>query len=208
MNLSVRFSNPKLVMRLACANARLQYVAGSDVLYSLFRHAEPGPALPQGFNGATSPDSSAQLGIVEFFNDLVLTPLDRAGTGGKSGAEDLGRGGPDRPQRGSGAARGYLPFVTTGANASLQRYSNFTLSGASIRDDPYQPGSFLPNPLPDYLLGLNLFWQLDIWRELRNARDAAAQRPRRHRATELLRDPTGRRDCRPLLPAHGARQTD
>ena len=28
----------------------------------------------------------------------------------------------------------------------------------------------------DYLLGLNFFWQLDIWRQLRNARDAAGQR--------------------------------
>src|SRR4029077_14492059 len=45
-----------------------------------------------------------------------------------------------------------------------------------IRDDPVLPGRLLPNPLPDYLFGLNLFWQLDIWRELRNTRDAAAQR--------------------------------
>ena len=43
-------------------------------------------------------------------------------------------------------------------------------------DDPYLPGQHFPNPLPNYLGGLNFFWQLDIWRQLRNARDAAAQR--------------------------------
>src|SRR5262249_8120385 len=40
----------------------------------------------------------------------------------------------------------------------------------------YLPGNHFPDPLPDFLLGLNFFWELDIWRELRNARDAAAQR--------------------------------
>src|SRR5262249_49112738 len=40
-----------------------------------------------------------------------------------------------------------------------------------------RPGQFLPNPLPDFLLpGVNLSWQVDIWRQLRNARDAAALR--------------------------------
>src|SRR5262249_21009357 len=37
-------------------------------------------------------------------------------------------------------------------------------------------GKRFPDPVPDLLLGLNFFWQLDIFRELRNARDAAEQR--------------------------------
>ena len=43
----------------------------------------------------------------------------------------------------------YLPFVTLGAGAGLNKYSSFTLPGAGIRDDPYRPGKFFPNPLPE-----------------------------------------------------------
>ena len=70
----------------------------------------------------------------------------------------------------------YLPFVSVAAGAGLNRYSRFTLPGAGIRDDPFLPGKFFPNPLGNFLGGINLTWQLDIYRQLRNARDAAGQR--------------------------------
>jgi len=37
--------------------------------------ADPGPQLPNDFRGMSSPESSAQIGIVEFFDDNVLVPL-------------------------------------------------------------------------------------------------------------------------------------
>ena len=58
----------------------------------------------------------------------------------------------------------------------------WTNSAASrLREPAYAttriaPGKHFPNPLPNFLVGVNLSWQLDIWRQLRNARDAAAQR--------------------------------
>jgi NodT family efflux transporter outer membrane factor (OMF) lipoprotein len=70
----------------------------------------------------------------------------------------------------------YLPFISVAAGAGLDRYSAFTLPGAGLRDDPYRPGQFFPNPMGNFLGGLNFVWQLDIYRQLRNARDAAAQR--------------------------------
>ena len=36
---------------------------------------DPGPVLPDTFNGVNSAESSAQVGIVEFFNDPVLANL-------------------------------------------------------------------------------------------------------------------------------------
>jgi multidrug efflux system outer membrane protein len=143
---------------------------------SPLRHAQPGPALPGTFQGATSPENSAQLGIAEFFNDAVLTDLIEQGLLGNRELRILNE--EVQIARNEVLARqgAYLPFVTFGANAELDRFSRFTLPGAGIQDDPYLPGKFLTNPLPNYLYGLNLFWQLDIWRELRNARDAAAQR--------------------------------
>src|SRR5262249_56909328 len=69
-----------------------------------------------------------------------------------------------------------LPFVAGGASAGRDKPSLFTPLGAAEEQLEYFPGKHFPDPLPNFQLGLNLFWQLDIWRELRNARDAAAQR--------------------------------
>ncbi len=73
----------------------------------------------------------------------------------------------------------YLPFISVAAGAGLTRYSRFTLEGAGLLDDPYLPGKFFPNPMGNFGTGVNFTWQLDIYRQLRNARDAAAQRVRR-----------------------------
>jgi NodT family efflux transporter outer membrane factor (OMF) lipoprotein len=70
----------------------------------------------------------------------------------------------------------YLPFVSVASGVGLNRYSQFTLEGAAIRDDPFRTGLLFPNPMGNFLGGINLTWQLDIYRQLRNARDAAMQR--------------------------------
>jgi multidrug efflux system outer membrane protein len=140
------------------------------------RHWEPGPGLPTDFNGATSPENSSQLGIEEFYNDRMLTFLiEKALFENRelkilneevqiAGNEVLARSG------------AYLPFISVASNAGLNRYSRFTEEGASILDDPYLPGKHFTNPSGNFGAGLNLTWQIDIYRQLRNARDAAAQR--------------------------------
>ena len=179
MNFSTGLSNIKqekqaIVRAIACG---MLLVLSSC---AQLRQAKPGPDLPADFNGATSPENSAQLWIEQFFNDPVLTCLiDQALAGNRElkildEEVQIAR---TRFWRGKGRT---FPSSASGAGAGLDRPSQFTLPGAGLRDDPYLPGKYFPNPLPDYLLGLNLFWQLDIWRELRNARDAAdAALPRR-----------------------------
>jgi NodT family efflux transporter outer membrane factor (OMF) lipoprotein len=147
------------------------------------RQAEPGPDLPAGFNvaisskdGATSSENSSQLGIDEFYHDPMLSRL--IGQAMISNLElkileqevDIAR---NEVLARQGA---YLPFLTFGAGGGLNQYSRYTLEGAGVRDDPYLPGKNFPNPLPDAQVGLNFTWQLDIWRQLRNAKDAAEQR--------------------------------
>ena len=70
----------------------------------------------------------------------------------------------------------YLPFLTLGAGAGLARESNRTIEGAAIRDDEFAPGRFFSNPHGTYQTGFGFTWQLDIYRQLRNARDAAGLR--------------------------------
>ncbi|HEY4311403.1 MAG TPA: TolC family protein [Pirellulales bacterium] len=70
----------------------------------------------------------------------------------------------------------YLPFVSLGANASYDKLSTYTPLGADLSQIVTPNGGPFPNPLPDFLLGASLTWQVDIWRQLRNARDAQGMR--------------------------------
>jgi multidrug efflux system outer membrane protein len=178
MNFSVRFSTAKPmkhVIAIAIAWSIMLLILPSCGIPPL-RHWEPGPGLPTDFNGATSPENSAQLGIEEFYNDRMLMCLiEKALIDNRELKvlnEEVQMAGNEVLAR-SGA---YLPFVSVAAGAGLNRYSRFTEEGAGILDDAYLPGKHFTNPSGNFLGGLNLTWQLDIYRQLRNARDAAAQR--------------------------------
>jgi NodT family efflux transporter outer membrane factor (OMF) lipoprotein len=75
------------------------------------------------------------------------------------------------------ARRGaYLPFVGLRGGAGLDKPSRFTREGAVEESLEAAPGRDFPNPNSDYFGALNVLWRIDLWRELRNARDAAQQR--------------------------------
>jgi outer membrane protein TolC len=67
-------------------------------------------------------------------------------------------------------------MLSLGAGASIEKPSRYTRNGAVESELPILPGRPFPNPLPDYLVAGNISWQLDIWRQLRNARDVATLR--------------------------------
>ncbi|VTS02742.1 membrane protein : Outer membrane protein OS=Singulisphaera acidiphila (strain ATCC BAA-1392 / DSM 18658 / VKM B-2454 / MOB10) GN=Sinac_6898 PE=4 SV=1: OEP: OEP [Gemmata massiliana] len=204
MNLLVRFPNIKrqkytIARVIACGALILPSCRIPEL-----RQADPGPVLPASFTGAIneapsgtvsgtiseaasgtvsglvgpsiSPDSSGQLGVEEFYKDRVLTQLiDQALVNNRelkvlneevqvARSEVLARQG------------AYLPFVTAGGGTGLDLSSRFTRDGAVDSQLDIRPNQPIHNPLPDFRMGLNLFWRLDIWRALRNARDAAAQR--------------------------------
>ena len=181
MHQPVRFSTAKHMKRViarAIACGIMLLVLPSCGIPPL-RHAQPGPGLPTDFNGATSPENSGQLGIDEFYNDrMLLSLIEKALVDNRELKvlnEDVQIAGNEVLAR-SGA---YLPFVTVAAGAGLNRYSRFTEEGAGILDDEYLPGKHFTNPSGNFMTGVNLTWQLDIYRQLRNARDAAAQRVHR-----------------------------
>lgn len=128
------------------------------------------------FQGVATESNSAQLGIDEFFEDPVLTHLIAQGLAGNqelkilnqevqvASAEILSRRG------------AYLPFVNATGRAGLKRSSLYTPEGAAEEQLTYPGERHFPEPLGDFGLGLDFLWRLDLWREFRNARDAATQR--------------------------------
>ncbi len=164
----------KLAIRLAIACGFL-LVLPSCIPH--LRHPEPGPALPETFQGAAGSESVARLTIEDFFGDPTLTTLIHQAVFGNQElrilAEEVQIASNDILAR-TGA---YQPMISPGGSIGMNRFSQFSLEGAGIRSDPYfGKNRFLPNPLPEFTLGALMLWTPDIWWQLHNARDAAGMR--------------------------------
>ncbi|MBY0514121.1 MAG: TolC family protein [Gemmataceae bacterium] len=140
------------------------------------RQPDPGPGLPPSFNGWVTPDNSAQLKVEEFFNDPVLIGLIHQGLTGNQELKLLTQDVQIANNEVLLRRGAYLPFITTRAGAGLDRSSAFTPIGAAERQLRAPGDRRFPDPLPDFLVAANFTWQVDIWRKLRNARDAATLR--------------------------------
>lgn len=144
------------------------------------REAEPGPILPSAypekFPGVQSTENSSDLNIEDFYNDPVLSNLIQQALVGNQELRILAQNVEIANNEILARKGAYLPFVNFGGGAGLLKPSTFTPEGAVEDQLQFLPGQNFPDPLPDFMMAANLSWQLDIWRQLRNARDAAALR--------------------------------
>lgn len=134
------------------------------------------PAFPQALPGAQGGVSSARLGVDAFFNDPVLTTLiDRALMNNRelriqSEEVEIARN-EILSRRGD-----ILPSATVRAAAGPEKVSRYSREGALEEELQLLPGRGFPNPLWRFLGAIDFLIPIDIWRALRNARDAAEQR--------------------------------
>ncbi len=138
-------------------------------------HPDRVKPLPETFNGEINWENSACVELHDFFNDPMLTDLvgqalvDNLEL--KILAQDIRIASNEVLAR-RGA---YFPFVFFGARAGAEKSGDFTREGA-VESNLLANGKSFPDPLPDFLVGTNVSWQIDIWKKLRNARSAAALR--------------------------------
>jgi len=66
-----------------------------------------------------------------------------------------------------------LPTVDIGVGAGVEKAGRYTRNGAVDQSVPMEPGKPIPEVLPNYAIGANLSWEVDIWKKLRNAKKAA-----------------------------------
>ena len=143
MNLLVRSSNTTRKQNAIAAAifcSLLLLVLPSCAIPKLHM-AEPGAPLPGTYIGASTPDNSAQIGIDDFFNDPTLTMLISEALVGnqqlKILAEDINIANNEvRRRRGA-----FLPFITSGGGASLNKYSQYTLLGADNNQNTLPNGT-------------------------------------------------------------------
>jgi len=70
----------------------------------------------------------------------------------------------------------YLPFVDYGGMSGFDKSARYTRFGALEANTQIKRGTDFPEPLGNYALGFRATWELDIWRKLRNQKDAAVAR--------------------------------
>jgi len=70
----------------------------------------------------------------------------------------------------------YLPFVDVGGGAGVEKSGRYTRNGAVDATTEIDPGKENPDPLPNYLIGFDASWEVDIWKKLRNAKKSAMYR--------------------------------
>lgn len=127
-------------------------------------------------DGATSVENSARLQWDEFFEDPMLVSLIDQALIGNQELRILGQEVQIARYEIQARRGELLPFLTFGGHADLEKPSRFTRMGAVEEALEVAPERGFPEPLPDFLAAANFSWQIDIWRQLRNARDAAILR--------------------------------
>ncbi len=70
----------------------------------------------------------------------------------------------------------YLPTVNFGVGAGIERVGTYTSQGQSDLDHEYEEGKEVPEHLQDYMAGFFASWEIDIWKKLRNRKQAALYR--------------------------------
>jgi outer membrane protein, multidrug efflux system len=180
MNPFTRFGQPTPLrsLRNAAMLLLLAMAAGIQTGCHLpsLRGATAGAGLPGDYRGMTDVENSSRLTINEFFNDAELTELLVQGV---TQNQELSIRNEEIQiaQNEILARRGaYLPFVGVGAGGGFDRTSRFTPLGAAEDQLTAPGGRRFNDPLSNTRLSADLVWQVDIWKQFRNAQAAATQR--------------------------------
>ena len=69
-----------------------------------------------------------------------------------------------------------LPTVNSNFAYLQRKFGYYTMDDAGNRTTEITPGQIIPTNLPDYFVGLQTNWEVDIWGKLRNKKKAAFSR--------------------------------
>ncbi|OJW06781.1 MAG: hypothetical protein BGO49_15070 [Planctomycetales bacterium 71-10] len=140
------------------------------------RKEDPKSDLPPAFEAADSSDNSSRLRVEEFFDDATLVALVRGAIGGNQELRILSENVQIASNEIISRKGAYLPSISPAGGIGIEKTSLYTIPGVTILNDPFAPGRFLPDPIPNFLLAPLFLWTPDIWWQLHNARDAAVMR--------------------------------
>jgi NodT family efflux transporter outer membrane factor (OMF) lipoprotein len=132
--------------------------------------------VPPSFKGSQDTTTIAKLNWREYFKDQNLIALiDTALTRNQELNITLQEIEISRQE--IRARKGeYLPFLGVRAGAGVEKVGEYTRNGAVEKNLEVKEGKPFPEPLGDYMVGVQASWEIDIWKKLRNAKKGAALR--------------------------------
>jgi outer membrane protein TolC len=136
--------------------------------------------VPTSFAASTDTTSVADMAPGAFFADPYLVSLvDTAVRHNYDALIALQRIEAARATFEAGRAA-LLPSVDVVASAGVDKYGKYTLNGVGNYDtnlsEHVDGDRRIPNPTPDYFLGLRSAWEIDLWGKLRSRKKAAYAR--------------------------------
>ncbi|MFO0355780.1 MAG: TolC family protein [Sphingobacteriaceae bacterium] len=73
-----------------------------------------------------------------------------------------------------------LPEVGINSSIGQRKFGDYTMDGVGNYDTQFSPNitdkQRIPNPLPDYYVGFQASWEIDLWGKLKNKKRAAAEK--------------------------------
>jgi outer membrane protein, multidrug efflux system len=132
--------------------------------------------MPQSFAEAKDSTNSAEIKWKEFFADKnIISLIDTALKNNfdvlmtlqkiEMARNDL------RLTKGA-----MLPTVNSNFAYLQRKFGYYTMDDAGNRTTEITPGKIIPTNLPDYFIGLQTAWEVDIWGKLRNKKQAGFSR--------------------------------
>ena len=132
--------------------------------------------LPESYGGSADAGSVARVGWRDFFQDPYLVALiDTALAQNLDAAMALQKIELMRAE--VYAAKGtQLPELSLGVGVSRRKFGLYTMDGAGNITTEMRPGELIPIHLPDYKVGVQASWEIDLWGKYRYQRKAATAR--------------------------------
>lgn len=133
-------------------------------------------SVPSSYNNSQDSTNIAKINWKEYFSDSNLAAL--IDTALKNNQElNIIRQEIEISKNEVRARKGeYLPFLGLKSGAGFEKEGRYTRHGAVDESLEIKPGTAFPEPLPDYMFGAFASWELDVWKKLRNAKEAAVSR--------------------------------
>lgn len=135
--------------------------------------AIPEAPLPESFGVESQGASAAQIDWREWLGDEDLDELIAEGLRNNQDLH-IALQRIERARAGVRAATGaLLPQIGVGLGASIEKFGLYTMDGAGNASTEIRPGELVPERLPNFVVGLQSVWEVDLWGRLRSLRKSA-----------------------------------
>ncbi|MDJ1482125.1 TolC family protein [Cytophagaceae bacterium YF14B1] len=136
--------------------------------------------LPETFTGSSDTTSIGDIAWKDFFTDPLLIKLIDTALHNNPDL-NIARQRIEFARASFQLGRGaLLPSLNVIASAGVDKYGDYTMNGVGNYDTNLSGNidgkKKIPNPTPDYFLGLRSSWEIDLWGKLRNQKKAAYNR--------------------------------